>query len=185
MHPSMKTLSLSFVLILTCLSALAGEQDDFYLGDANCRIFNPSPRNDEKISWSGACKDGYADGRGVLQWYQQEKPGSRYEGTMEKGRPHGSGVYSYTSNARYVGEFKNGKRHGKGVLTSPDGTTLTATFVDGEAVGDVERSSLSGYRYKGGWKNGKPEGKGLVKYTDGALYEGDFKEGDGRSAVHR
>ena len=87
------------------------------------------------------------------------------------------GIYSYTSKARYEGEFKNGKRHGKGLLTSPDGSTLNAMFVDGVAIGTVERLSPNGYRYQGGWKNGKPEGKGQAKYTTGVQYEGDFKEG--------
>jgi TonB family protein len=184
-HPTMKYLSALSLLVLVSASALASEQEDFYIGDANCRIFNPNPKNDEKATWTGDCKDGFATGKGVLQWYLRDAPDSRYEGEMEKGQPNGHGIYTYASKARYEGEFRNGKRNGKGVMTSPDGVEYEGQFKDGMRDGVGKIVFPNGDRYEGSWKNGYQEGTGTLAYASGVRYEGSWKNGkfDGKGVL--
>ncbi|MBS0548662.1 MAG: hypothetical protein JSR24_12985, partial [Proteobacteria bacterium] len=34
-----------------------------------CKVANAFPSAAETITWSGPCKDGYAEGQGVAQWF--------------------------------------------------------------------------------------------------------------------
>ena len=164
-----------FAIIST--AALADDPDAFVIGDPNCRIENPNPRQNERATWDGPCKDGYADGPGALQWYLNDKPSSRYEGDMDHGLPNGNGVYVYASNTRYEGGFAKGKMNGQGTLTRPDGYKLVATFENNKAVGIVEIVYASGESYKGMYKNNEREGQGHMIYTDGFIYDGEWKNG--------
>ncbi|HEV7814910.1 MAG TPA: energy transducer TonB [Janthinobacterium sp.] len=139
---------------------------------------------EKKASWSGGCKDGYADGPGVLQWYVQDKPGDRYEGTMAKGMPDGAGVYFYLNHSSFKGEYKNGRRQGEGVFTYADGGKLVAMFEQGKIVGDVDRNFINGDRYHGEWHEGF-NGKGSMVYAFGGSYEGQWLFGrpNGRGAI--
>lgn len=170
----MKYSAVFFSLLLVAGIARA-EDGAFLIGEAYCRVVNTAPQADERITWSGNCKDGYAQGSGVLQWYVLDQPVSRYEGEMEGGRPHGTGVYDYV-NGRYEGAFKHGKQHGKGKRTTAE-SILSATFADGYPVGGVEKSYSNGNKYRGELKNGLPEGKGQTIRRDGSQYDGDFKAG--------
>jgi len=51
---------------LLSTAALADEQDKFSIGEPDCRVVNSGPRANERITWRGGCKDGFADGSGVL-----------------------------------------------------------------------------------------------------------------------
>lgn len=46
----------------------AGESGDWIVDAKGCKVWNAHPLGDESVAWSGSCKDGYADGPGVLQW---------------------------------------------------------------------------------------------------------------------
>jgi hypothetical protein len=59
------------------------------------------------VTWSGACKDGFASGHGVLHWTEDGKPDMVFDG-----------------------EYANGKRNGHGVLTTPDGMRIEGVWVD-------------------------------------------------------
>ena len=134
--------------------AAEGDKPASYIGEKDCMVFNPHPTDDERITWSGGCKNGFAEGTGVLQFYLKDQPTSRYEGVLGAGKREGKGTATTESGAKYVG-----------------------TFVNNELAGEVEFISAKGDHYQGGWKNGKPEGRGKFKYADGIVYEGEFKEG--------
>ena len=72
-----------------------------------CKIWNPQPQPDESVTWSGACKDGYASGQGVLKWTENGKPDVEYEGG-----------------------YQNGKRNGHGVMITPDGKRVEGVWID-------------------------------------------------------
>jgi len=164
-----------FALISTAV--LADDPDALVIGDPNCRIENPNPRQNERVTWDGQCKDGYAEGTGILQWYLNEKPSSRYEGGMAHGLPHGTGVYAYANNVRYEGGFANGQRNGQGTITRPNGYKFIATFENNETVGIVEIHYPNGASYKGMYKNYQPEGQGRMVYAEGFIYDGEWKNG--------
>src|ERR1700688_4975309 len=73
-----------------------------------CRVWDPEPRSNESVSWDGACPGGVAQGKGVLQWYRNDKPTDRFEGNYTDGRPDGQGVYLWINGNRYEGSFKAG-----------------------------------------------------------------------------
>src|SRR5471032_3330623 len=54
-----------------------------------CKIWDAAPDPAEKITWSGKCEDGMADGGGMLQFYIGDLPVTRYEGEIRNGRSDG------------------------------------------------------------------------------------------------
>jgi hypothetical protein len=76
-----------------------------------CKIWNPEPQPRESVTWSGACKGGFASGKGILRWTENGKP-----------------------DAEFDGEYANGKRNGPGVLTMPDGQKAIGNWADDELV---------------------------------------------------
>jgi MORN repeat len=70
---------------------------------------------------------------------------SRYEGQMEEGEYHGSGVLQLEGGVVYEGEFSYGQYNGQGVLVTGDR-----------------------FRYEGTWMTGKYHGEGeLTEYFTG------------------
>ncbi|HJQ56860.1 MAG TPA: hypothetical protein VJ890_08130, partial [Vineibacter sp.] len=106
-------------------------------GRTGCRVWNADPQPNETISWSGTCQSGFAQGRGTLQWFKNDKPSDRYEGEYRDDNQHGRGVYTWADGDRYDGEWQNGEQHGRGVYASADGD-----------------------RYDGEWQNGEQHGRG-------------------------
>src|SRR6476619_7015238 len=66
-----------------------------------CKVWNPNPEPNESVTWTGPCKDGYANGKGILFWTENGKP-----------------------DVEYNGEYANGKRNGHGVMIFPDGKRI-------------------------------------------------------------
>ena len=78
----------------------------------------------------------------------------KYEGTIENGKPNGSGTYTSPSGNQYIGEFKDGKKHGQGTFTY-----------------------TSGSKYQGEFKDGKKHGQGTFSWKNGAKRVGEFRKG--------
>ena len=122
--------------------------------DRGCKVLNSNPQPGESITWSGNCRDDYADGQGALQWFRDGKAGSRYEGNMIKGRYNGKGINTYANGNIYDGDWVDGKRSGRG----------THTWANGD-------------RYAGSWANGNQSGKGTYTWANGVRSEGIFVDG--------
>lgn len=116
-------LIIAATLVLLSSLTYAGE----WIADpvSSCQVWNAYPSPGETISWSGACSNGKATGKGTLQWYLNGKPNGRYEGEYRDGKLNGRGVYTWPHGTRYEGEFRDGKRNGRGVYTWPDGSGYT------------------------------------------------------------
>jgi hypothetical protein len=76
-----------------------------------CKIWNPEPQPNESVTWSGACKDGFASGKGILRWTENGK-----------------------RDVEFDGEYVNGKRNGSGVMITPDGHHTEGEWVDDEPI---------------------------------------------------
>lgn len=165
------------------------------------------PRPDEGVSWSGACVDGKASGRGVLIWWDQKGLVARYTGEMSAGKlngegrlflraddakgyheylgrfddskPVGTGFVRTAKGAKFIGEVIDGIRHGKGVLLTTEGWLIKGEIKDGKGVGTlvVDYTTDEGERYIGQVKNGKRNGFGILTASDKDFYAGGFSDG--------
>ncbi len=121
----------------------------------SCVVWNPGLQVKSLTTWSGACVNGKAQGRGTSIW-RYFKDGdwkeTEYTGEMKNGKWHGRGVSVFMSGDRYEGEFKDGKQHGRGIYVG-----------------------ASGGRYEGEWKDGKQHGRGVAVFANGDKCEGDWR----------
>jgi hypothetical protein len=140
-----------------CLTgtATAAEDDVSWIADKRgCKVANTFPRQGESITWSGACKDGFANGEGVMQWYLNGKEDDRYEGQVNMGWAEGHGVLTKVDGGKYDGDWKHSVQDGNGRYDAPDGSF-----------------------YEGQWKNGKPHGQGQYRRPDGKVFIGEWVDG--------
>ena len=119
---------------------------------SGCKFFS-SDASRIISSWSGQCKDGYAEGVGILV-LQKQNITFWIEGNFSEGKINGFGKFKSSGGITYVGEYANGFP-----------TLGTVTFAEGHG-------------YTGQWLNGKPHGKGRQTYADGRqTNEGVFENG--------
>jgi hypothetical protein len=72
-----------------------------------CKVWNPAPQAHETIRWSGGCEGGYAQGKGTLQWFENGRPGDRYEGEYQAGKRNGHGTVTMSNGTRIEGDWRN------------------------------------------------------------------------------
>ncbi|MEM7059876.1 MAG: hypothetical protein AAF557_20025 [Pseudomonadota bacterium] len=127
--------------------------------DLECQVWIERPLAQEEVTWEGACKDGLADGEGVLTRsyvMMGELHEIGYQGPMKAGKAHGSGKTVDSNFMMYKGDHADGLYHGKGTLIDLD--------YDGV------------YRYAGNFQNGYPHGPGR-KQRDNKVIDGDWENG--------
>ncbi len=150
----------AFACALLLLSGGAAAGDWAAAGDG-CKVWNPSPTPGETAHWTGACKDGFAEGSGLLEWRRSGKAYERDEGRWRAGRQMDQGSQSWPGG-RYDGQLADSMPQGRGVL------------ILGEA------------RFDGAFQNGKPNGQGALTNAsgvfDGAWRDGCFNDGKRRAA---
>lgn len=192
----------AFSLLFLACGAPAMAADIAWLGAPDCRIaaLEPAPFN-QAVGWDGACKDGYASGKGVLSWRNGSFSKTRleatlvagavsgegvlttkdytYTGTFRNGVPHGAGYFEYTNGKGwYEGEVAAGKQHGKGIYLASDRSRYAGVWSEGERNGWGEASFATGGSYAGGWKENKFHGQGRIVYAgSGRSHEGLFANG--------
>jgi hypothetical protein len=129
---------------------------------SGCKAWNPHPQAKETISWTGACKNGLAQGTGVLQWLKDGVPYERDEGEWRDGKQEGRGLQVWPTG-RYEGQLVSGEPEGRGVLSSDSA------------------------RYEGEFHGGRPDGVGALKNSggvfDGAWKNGCFNDGKKKAAL--
>lgn len=146
-----------FTSMLSLITLTAFAQEGEWIKDQNgCKHFNPHPQVDENLTWSGACKDGYAEGNGQIKWTVSGKLAEEYEGDYLRGRPHGKGsMTSHENGQKYTGDWVDGVPTGEGKLVLPDGTTYVGQFLNWRFEGIGELTSPDGRTIYGEWVNGE------------------------------
>src|SRR5260221_11874629 len=109
------------LLLMVSLPAAAQTPQPGWIADARsgCRVWNSDPQPTESITWSGACQNGLAQGRGVVQWFQDNKPTERSEGEFRDGKNNGRGVLTSTKGDRHEAEFRDDRLNGRARRTRP------------------------------------------------------------------
>ncbi len=107
---------------------------DWVADSLGCKVANPQPQPIETITWSGHCKDGFADGAGTVAWFSEGKINGITSGTFKEGKLFGKG-YVTLPHAVYAG-VNAGKRSIDVRRTWPFGSRLDGEFLDNQLIGD-------------------------------------------------
>ena len=146
---------------------------------ANCAVWNSNPSANDKVTWTGDCVNGRADGYGKQTWRtlrDGEWEEQIYTGMKLDGKAHGRGVALWAYGNSYEGDWKDGKRHGRGIYTDENGNKYEGEFRNGWEDGRGVLVLANGDRYDGDWKDGKRHGRGIFVFADGIECEGDWRE---------
>lgn len=201
---------LSAGVLMATAGTLAAEQAGGWMEDAvsGCTIWSSdAPRPEEGLSWTGACHDGKASGRGVLVWWDEKGLVGRYTGEMKGGkldgegrltlrdeetdgfneflgrfaesRPLGNGFLTTAKGERFLGELIDGIKHTKGIVKTAEGWLMKGEFKDGHPVGRllVDYTTEDGERYFGQVENEARHGFGVLVASDKDFYAGEFANG--------
>jgi hypothetical protein len=169
-----KMLSTIAMMIFFTSSSFAGD----WISDKNgCKAWNPYPVANESITWSGKCENGYIEGKGVLQFYVDEKKASAMDGSFSSGKKHGFAIATYSDGGRFEGNFVDDIKSGKGTLASKD-FKYEGMYSNNKSHGKGLISWTNGDSYNGDFKDGNRTGKGLYLWSNGNKYDGEFKDGN-------
>lgn len=162
---------------------MAGE---WIADEKGCKAWDANPDPGEVIEWTGACKDGYLDGPGILRWYSKDtkptwyrsgKPVETHEGNWLAGKMNGKFVNTYASGNRYEGDRADDKKSGKGIFTWANGDRYDGDWADDKRSGKGVFLWANRSRYEGGWADDRKNGYGVEQYSDGDKFEGVFLDG--------
>ncbi|MDR7335540.1 hypothetical protein [Roseateles asaccharophilus] len=149
-----------------------------WTADANgCKVWNTQPAMKEAVEWSGACIDGFAEGRGELRWAVNGQPTRTYKGDMKAGRRSGQGVATMSLGMRYEGGFLDDVYAGQGSLYFPNGRSSRGEFVAGQLDGNCMLTWHEGTTYEGACKRGNADGSGKFAFANGDSYTGIARSG--------
>lgn len=144
----------------------------------NCKVWNPAPAPNETVSWSGGCENSLAQGKGVVQWIQNGKPGSRSEGEYLEGRANGLIVTTWPDGRRAEREFRAGIVSGRSIVFYPSGRRLEQEWRDNSPYGPVKVTfEKDGGVYEGDFSNNKPNGLGVWVKSDREVFYGLWRSG--------
>ena len=147
---------ISIVAMLISSSAVADHHETATVEDEKgCKVYNPAPQQNESISWDGQCQNGFAHGKGTLNWFINGELKERYVGELADGWAEGEGTYISDNGTRYRGQWVRSKQTGQGQIINPDGSS-----------------------YQGEWLNGRPHGVGTYRAANGEITEGEWENGN-------
>ncbi len=143
--------------------------------DSHCKVHNPYPQPNETVTWSGQCVNGFANGKGTVQWYQNGKKTDVFVGNFYNGKMHGKGKVVYANGGFYEGDYFNGNLHGKGKMTWENGITYQGDWKNGKTHGKGKLILPNGDIFEGNFINNKINGKGKYIWANGSTYIGGYK----------
>jgi len=138
-----------------------------------CRVWDPDPKPNETVTWSGDCPGGLADGEGVQQWYSGGVPGNRVEGVYRRGHLL-SGVITYPNGDQYIGALPDGVRTGHGMYKFANGDRYQGDFRAGKRDGRGVFTWANGDRYEGEFHDDNRGGQGVYTFADGKQQNGEW-----------
>lgn len=165
-----------FVLAASACAPALAQETPAWIGAPDCRLAPVDPAPAQAPSWNGGCKDGFADGKGTVEW--RDAAGKRYrlEAVFVAGQVRGEGTLRYPDGAQYIGTLRNGIPDGRGYFRDADGDQYEGDVRMGERTGKAEMLYGSGSDYKGEFKNGNRDGFGIMTWALGGRYEGGWKD---------
>jgi hypothetical protein len=150
-----------------------------WIADAHtgCKVWDANPQPNESVTWSCACQNGLAQGRGVLDWFQDGKPSEHGEGEWRDGMRTGYGMYAMANGERYDGAWQDGSKNGHGVKIWADGSRYDGGWLDNKRHGRGAEVLADGSRYDGEWRDDRPDGLGTAVWPNGTTVTGTWVNG--------
>lgn len=140
---------------------------------SGCYVWDVVTSIKTKVTWSGKCPGGIAQGEGTLS--TQDRLGiSTHTGQLKGGKKHGRWVIRSDEGSLDEGPYVDGKRHGQWVIRFAEGGVWAGPYVDGEQHGKWVERSANGVVYEGSYVDGKHHGQWIVRHPDGTISEGQF-----------
>ena len=131
-----------------------------------CYVFDSDNDPAETMTWSGACADDIAVGRGTLGG-KSSRASIEETGTLVRGKQHGKWIVRFASNriqtlkATGEGPYVDGKRHGRWVWRFTDGGVDEGPYANGKRHGRWVKRFANGNcratRYSHGKSVSKPK----------------------------
>jgi hypothetical protein len=150
-----------------------------FIRDSNgCAIWNgnPQPKPGTTVSWSGACRGGFAQGSGILEWFVNEVRVEKEDTQFKDGREVGQSHVTFPNGSQMQADFQDGNRvHLK--IQFLDGTHAEWFFPDGGQIGQGTIIWATGGQYSGSFIDGQLSGQGKLTYPNGNIYTGTVKSG--------
>ena len=130
----------------------------------NCLVWDPAPRDEQTVTWSGECKSGKVHGKGLLTWNFKTSgtPQTQLnEGQFKNGRFFGRFKYTFENGDIYIGDVdeENGEMHGQGTFTFANGENYVGGLKNDKKHGHGTYTYSNGYKEVGQWENDKYVGK--------------------------
>jgi hypothetical protein len=191
--PTLSSVSLSLLFLTSGLATAAPASFTADKAQLLCGETGQQP-----ATWSGACKDGLADGAGEATW-TRGTTAYQYKGTVVRGEasdgatlligattyigafrhfaPQGQGFLKFPNGAMYEGNIDHGKYNGPGIFQDVDHSRYEGEWVNGMREGQGRATFALGGSYDGHWHNNRFDGQGAIVYVGGRTYTGQFKDG--------
>lgn len=181
----------SALLLIFLVFALAGQISAEFSwktsGDGKARVWTDDSR---EFLWKGGVLEGFADGSGLLEFYE----GGRFSGAegatltfgvrkadfssseagLFAGEKNGTGVLLRDSGDIYAGNFRNGIPDGWGIRKNGKNIVYIGNFRQGRYDGEGELFEDEKLVYKGSFRDGRRNGKGTA-FFGGFSASGNFK----------
>ncbi len=149
------------------------------IGPKDCKVVLDAKAKGRDATWTGSCKDGFAEGEGNLAVTAAfGKTIATYQGGMRAGHFHGLGYSADRVNhVQYEGYYADGLRDGFGIFVDALGNRYDGHWKAGRKHGTGKEVYALGGSYDGQWQDGKFHGKGTVVYAGGRRAEYEFDKG--------
>jgi hypothetical protein len=154
----------------------AGEQGQ-WLKDGACSLFSADAHPGDRVGWTGACVDGYAEGLGTATFTHDGQSQSVTATFVHGAIPDGHVISRWGQGWSYDGEAVAGRFQGWGILTTEASDRFDGQWTSGKMNGFGVLLRANGERYAGDWKDDKPNGNGEFRHADGTLVNGLFVDG--------
>jgi hypothetical protein len=167
--------AMAMLFLLPTLSIAAKTPD--LSGAEGCRLVNTTGQAGAKATWKGACRDGRAEGRGIVEWHNwKNQLLVHFDGDIKAGLMHGDGYQRLEDGTQYEGNFAEGVFHGAGTLVNMLGR-YDGQFAGGKRNGRGKMVYLTGSRYDGQWLDGTYHGTGTALYPSGREVTAEWVNG--------
>ena len=130
----------------------------------NCYVWNPHPKMQETVEWSGNCKNGKIDGEGVLKWNDYTLHGKAKEGFIE-----GSMNILYDDGTKFAGNMMKSEISGRGQWIYSSGVVFDVEYSKDLSQQIVKGRYIfpNGSKYEGNFFNERPDESGQAWCADG------------------